>query len=81
MKVQQESLVSSVLPKYLGRKVGKISKQKGREEEQTASKNVGGGGDKDKEMTEAKCSMVGETHQVPRCEVKRSLVKDSEGEQ
>ena len=29
LKVQQEFLVSSVLPKYLGRKVGKMSKQEG----------------------------------------------------
>ena len=31
-------------------------------------------------MIEVKCSMMGDTYQVPRCEVKRSLGKDSEGE-
>ena len=60
-KVLEEVLVNLVLPKYIGRKGGKIS-----------NKDT----DKDT-VTEVKSSMVADKTQVPWSEVKRSLVKDS----
>ena len=74
-KVLGEVLVNSVLPKYIGRKGGKISHHHERvEEEKITSNNAEGNKDT---VTEVKSSMVADKTQVPRSEVKRSLVKDS----
>jgi len=82
LKVQEEILVGSVLPKYLGRKGVKTSKQPKKME---LDEGLGAGGDKDKKKPVAesvekdvKCSVVAGTHQVPRFQFKRSLVKEGE---
>ena len=77
LKVLKEILVGSVLPKYLGRKGGKTSKQPRAVVEDGG---LAAGGDQDEKKSEekdVKCSVVAGTHQVARYQFKRSLIKES----